>query len=195
MRLCRHGLLVAVLALPACVTGYLAVPDGRTTVGELRVASASGWSRAPNETTPWARRGTQVWTRNGLQLDRLVVIPGIEPGDSIYLDRGDEGFPAYRADMTTDALPTLLAETIELAQGGNTTRVVTNEVRPHRFGEHAGVLFALEATVLDGPAYAGLAGAFVAADDLYLLYFIAATPYYFEQSAADAEGIITSATL
>ena len=73
--------------------------------------------------------------------------------------------------------------------------VNTENLRPHRYGEHPGVLFDLTATVTESPEYKGLVGAFIANDRLYVMYFLAATPYYYDKHIADAEAVIKSATI
>jgi hypothetical protein len=49
--------------------------------------------------------------------------------------------------------------------------------------------------VTDGPEYKGLAGAFIAADSLYVMLYLAATPYYFDKHAGEVEAIIKGARL
>ena len=66
----------------------------------------------------------------------------------------------------------------------------TANLRPYRFGDHAGVMFDIDATVTDSPKYRGIVGAFIADDKLYLMYFLGAVPHYYEKNVAEAEAII-----
>jgi len=143
----------------------------------------------------WARRGMQAWTQNGMSLDRLVLIPRVPDGESIYLRRDNIDYPLFRANMTTAEQLELVKETIELAQGTNRTEVSANNARAHRFGNRDGVLFDLDAVVHDGPEYRGKAGAFVDDGYFYLVYFLGAVPFYYEQLAATAATTIESARL
>ena len=34
--------------------------------------------------SPAARSGTKVWTRDGLLLDRIIIIPGVPDGEPIF---------------------------------------------------------------------------------------------------------------
>ena len=136
----------------------------------------------------------QAWTQNGLSLDRLVLIPRVADGESIYLRRDNIDYPFFEADMTSSEQVALVKETIELAQGANQTAVTVGHTRPHRFGRHDGILFDLGAAVHDGPEYRGMAGAFVAEDQFYVVYFLGAVPYYFEQLASTALSTIESAS-
>ena len=45
------------------------------------------------------------------------------------------------------------------------------------------------------PKYKGIAAAFVADEKLYFMYFLGATPYYYEKYREQAEATIKSATL
>ncbi|MGI9260962.1 MAG: hypothetical protein ACR2QR_02945, partial [Woeseiaceae bacterium] len=128
-------------------------------------------------------------------LDRLVLIPRIDDGESIYLRRNDVDYPPFQSTMTTTEQLELIEETIELAQGSNPTEVNAGNSRAHRFGTAEGVLFDLDAVVHDGPEYRGTGGVFVDEGRLYLVYFLGATPHYFEQSVASATATIESASL
>ncbi|MDH3441158.1 MAG: hypothetical protein OEM63_10420 [Gammaproteobacteria bacterium] len=168
---------------------------GQVSIQDLDVEAAPGWNRVPAEEIPWARRGMQAWTRNGMSLDRLVLIPGVADGESIYLPRNNIVYPLFRADMSTPQQLALVKETIELAQGANQTEVTADNSRAHQFGRRDGILFDLRAVVHDGPEYRGTGGAFVDGDRFYLLYFLGAVPYYYEQFAAPALATIESASL
>ena len=191
----RHLVSMLCVLLGACVTGYALVTPGSTMVGDLQVRTGPGWNQVPAAAIPWARNGTVAWTMNGMSLDRLVIITGVPDGESIYFGRQATDYPVFRAHMSEPELCALLAETIQQAQGTNRTTVKTGGIRPHRFGRAEGMVFDIDADVLDGPAYRGVAGAFVAGGKLYLLYFLAAVPYYFDQQIAAAESVIESASL
>ena len=64
-----------------------------------------------------------------------------------------------------------------------------------RFGEHRGVMFDVEATATATPKYEGVAGAFIADEKLYFMYYLGATPYYHDKYREQAEATIMSATL
>jgi hypothetical protein len=66
---------------------------------------------------------------------------------------------------------------------------------PHRFGEHVGLMFEIDAIVSDSTRYRGLVGAFIANKELYVLYYLAAIPYYFDKHLEDSQQAIQSAVL
>ena len=184
-----------IACLTGCASGYVAVGSGPVSIQDLDVVAGPGWNRVPAEQIPWARREMQAWTRNGLSLDRLLLIPGIADGESIYLPRNNIDYPVFRVDMSTSQQLELVEETIELAQGANLTEVTAGNSRMHRFGRRDGIVFDLRAVVHDGPEYRGTGGAFVDEGRLYLVYFLGAVPYYHEQLAAMALATIESARL
>ena len=51
--------------------------------------------------------------------------------------------------------------------------VQTSSLRPHRFAEHNGLLFDMEAEDYDGPAYRGITGVLIVDKKLYLIFSLA----------------------
>ncbi len=189
--------LLAMTMLAACapMTFSLVVP-GVVTVEDLKLQADSGWNSAPPFATQSTRRGSVAWTKDGLLLDRLVIIPGVPDGESILVSQQKTAaLPVFRADMLPNEIEELVESTIVKLFGEGQAVVNTANLRPHRFGEHRGVLFDLTATVTDSPGYRGLVGAFIASEKLYLAYFLAATPYYYDKHIAAAETVIKSATI
>jgi hypothetical protein len=56
-------------------------------------------------------------------------------------------------------------------------------------------MFDFAASITESPDYRGLVGAFIVDDELYMVIFLAADPYYYDKYAARADAIIKSATL
>ena len=195
MTVLRFLFLAWIACLAGCASGYVAVGSGQVSIQSLDVEAGPGWNGVPAQEIPWARRGMQAWTRNGMSLDRLVLVPGVADGESIYLPRNDVDYPLFRADMSTAQQLELVEETIELAQGANLTEVTAGNSRMHRFGSRDGIVFDLRAVVHDGPEYRGTGGAFVDEGRFYLLFFLGAMPHYYEQFAASAQATIESASL
>ena len=191
----RYSVVALLFLLTACASSYTLVSDGSVTVGDLRIQAGPGWNQAPKFEIPWARRSTQTWTRDGMPLDRLIIIPRLFDGESIFFPNEDIEYPVFKANMTPAQIQALVIASLELAQGPNPAVVNTDNLRPYRFGNESGVLFDFGVIVHDGPEYAGTAGAFVANERLYLLYFVAAVPYYFDKHIGAAEAVIRSARL
>jgi hypothetical protein len=189
-------LIVFLVTLTACVAPYTLVTPGIVAVEDLTVQAGSGWNNAPIHQRHYARNDSIAWTKDGLLLDRLVFIPGVADGEALLMTREKTAaLPVFRADMLPNELEELVESTIVKFFGEGQAVVNTENLRPHRFGDHRGVLFDLSATVTESPEYKGLAGAFIADDKLYVMYFLGATPHYYGKHIAEAEAVIKSATI
>ena len=176
--------LVAIaIALTSCATGYRLVQPGVNTLGSLRVSAEPGWNVAPSATTPGARSASRTWTRDGLLLDRLMIIPSVENGESLFRATNKSvALPAFRSDMLPNEIEELVESSIVKEFGEGNAAVNTSNLRPQSFGRHGGFLFDIEATVTESPTYRGVVGGFVDEDKLYLSIFLAATPHYYEKN-------------
>lgn len=189
-------LFLTLAMLTACVTPFTLVAPGEVTVKDLHVRAGSGWNKAPPHLNPYARKDTVAWTKNGLLLDRLVIVPGVPDGQPLLVSKDkDAAMPVFRADMLPNEIEELMESTIVKFFGEGQAVVDTENLRPYRFGDHNGILFDISAIVTESPRYKGLVGAFVAQDKLYVIYFLGATPYYYDQELSEAEAIIKSATI
>ena len=198
MRTLRAIIPALVLFLVAgCVPSYSLVTSGVTAVDTLYVDAGPGWNLAPNGGVyAGDRKTSQRWTRDGLTLNSLVFIPAVADGESLITSRQkDAALPKFRKDMLANEIEELARSTFVKRYGEGNSVVTTSNLRPHRFGEHRGIMFDVEATVTETPKYKGIAGAFIADEKLYFVYYMGATPYYYEKDLARAEAIIKSATL
>jgi len=188
---------VVALSLAGCVNlNYKLQGAGPVAVGALQVDADSSWNVAPSAYTPFARKGAQVWTRDGLLLDRLIIIPGVADGEPIFVEKDKAvALPRFKADMLPDELVQLTESSMVKLLGEGGTVVQSSNLRPVKFGEQRGLMFDLVATPKDGPVYRGLGGAFIADRKLNLLLFMAAEPYYFDKHKAAAGSVIGSARL
>jgi len=192
----RMYCLLPFVALGGCVTGYTLVAPGAVDLTGLRVTPGVAWNLAPANVSLSSRKTTQVWTQDGLLLDRLLIIPGVPDGETVFVNpRNDAALPVFRADMLPNEIEELTESSIVKLFGEGGVSVSTNNLRPHRFGDQRGILFNLDVVVSDGPDYKGLAGSFIAADSLYLMLYFGAEPYYYGKHLAEAERVITGARL
>ncbi len=75
--------LITVFLLNGCVA-YTVVTPGPVTVGAMTVDTAEMWNAAPGGTSAANNPNTQIWTSDGLLLDRIVIIPGVPDGQTIF---------------------------------------------------------------------------------------------------------------
>ena len=197
MKTLRVVMPVSILFLvSACVPAYTLVATGVTAVDTLYVDAGSGWNRAPSNAFSGDRKNSQRWTKDGLALNQLVFVPAVADGEALITSRQkDAALPLFRKDMLANELEELAKSTFVKRFGEGNAVVTTANLRPHRFGENSGIMFDIEATVTETPKYKGIAGAFVADEKLYFMYFLGAIPYYYEKYREQAEATIKSATL
>lgn len=190
------ALILPLCGMAGCVAPYTLVSPGTVAVKDLTVQVGSGWNAAPSHQRAYARKDSVAWTNDGLLLDRLVIIPGVADGEPLLLAREKStAMPVFRADMLPNEIEELMESSIVKFFGEGQAAVNTENLRPQRFGDNRGVLFDISATVTESPEYRGLVGAFIVDSKLYVMYFLAAEPYYFDKHFAAAEAIIKSASL
>jgi hypothetical protein len=185
------------LLLAGCETiSYSMVPVGARQAGRLEFDVAGAWNSVPAYLTPAAREDTQTWTRNGVLLDRFYVIPAVKEGQPIFKQQEEsEALPNFQAGMLPNELMELMESSVVKLFGEGNSVVSTSNLRPYRFGESPGILFDFEATIVDGPKYKGVVGMVENGDELYVLMYLGADPYYFDKTLPDATKQIQSARL
>lgn len=187
---------VAGLAAGCATTAYRAVIPGVHEIGAMKVAAGPGWNLVPGSATPSSRPASRTWTQDGLLLDRLMLIPGVNDGESIVRSRdAAAALPVFRSDMLPNELEELVESTIVKLYGEGNAVVSTSNLRPQGFGGHPGVKFDLHAAVTDSPDYRGIVGAFIYEQRLYLILFIGAEPHYFDKHRDKVDAIIDSVSM
>lgn len=196
MKIFRRGLLLAALLLAGgCVSvNYSLVPAGSVKVGSMTVTPAAGWNKAPGAVTVFARKESQVWTQDGILLDRLILIPDVAEGEALFKS-ADKGIslPVFKAGMLPNELVQLTESSLVKLLGEGSSVIKTDNVRPAKLGDQRAVLFDVIGTPAEGPMYRGVAASIVREDKLNMIIFLAAEPYYFEKHRAAVDAIISSA--
>ena len=190
-------LAVLTLLLAGCETmSYTMVPTGSRQAGNLEFNVSNAWNAVPAMMTPFLRDDSQVWTRNGVLLDRFFVIPAVKDGQPLFKQgKQSQALPLFHAGMLPNELMELMESSVVKLFGEGNAVVSTENLRPYRFGETPGLLFDFEATVAEGPNYKGLVGMIKVSGELYVLMYLGADPYYFDKSLPDATAQIQSARL
>ena len=193
----RMTLISMLFALSGCASmSYTLVSPGPVMVGDLQINAADAWNRTPSFFATRSRARTEVWTQDGVLLDRIVIIPGVPDGEPIFRSNDPAAaLPEFRADMLPNELEGLTESSIVKLMGEGNVSVSTSNLRPNRYGEYNGVLMDIDAALSDGPDYRGLAGAFVADDLLFIMIYVAAIPYYYDKHIAKAEAVIQNAII
>jgi hypothetical protein len=194
----------AVLLLTGCATTppYTELPAGPVTVGSVRFDVDAGWNVAAPKI--WlvsngvlrVQEGGPYWTRDGQQLDQIIVYPDIRDGEALEKKAPKQAaYPAFRANMLPNEIVALVESTLTKVFGEGDALVTSSGLRPQKFGDQKGFAFDLALSVSNGPDYKGLVGGFVADGKLQLAVYLGAVPYYFDLHRESAARIIASARL
>jgi len=197
MRMRSSFVLAFAISVSGCTTmSFVAVAPGPVLVGDLSLTPSTTWNAAPAMVRPYSRRDAQVWTQDGLLLDRIMIIPAVADGETLFVSREDTAaLPTFRSDMLPNELEEFTESSLVTLFGEGNAVVSTSGLRPHRFGENQGVLFDFDASLTDSPDFRGLAGAFIVDELLYMMLYVAAEPYYYGKHIDEARSIIETAYL
>jgi hypothetical protein len=186
--------IILSVLITGCATTYTAIAPGTVDYAGLKINTGQAWNLAPTLVTPSAREGCAVWTQDGILLDRIMIIPAVPSGESIFVTTEDsQALPVFKSDMLPNEIEELTESSIVKLFTEGEVAVSTTNLRPHRFGVNDGVLFDILVTVSDGPNYQGVVGAQVVDENLYLIFFLGAQPYYYEKHLDEALVIIKGA--
>jgi len=199
MRAMPNRVLLAapmLFVLTGCATGgYTAVDPGVTAVGELRVTLGAGWKKVPDVAVPEKRPHARYLTRDSVDDDRLIVIPGLDDGDTLFRDDTAGGLPQFTVYMSADAVADAVAASLQAVLWNGTAHVQASNVREQGFTGIPGFRFDIEADVPAAPDHHGTGGGFVFDDRLYLVIFIAESPDSYGRYADAAAAVIDSAVV
>jgi len=185
---CLAGLLLAGCAATA---PYRLIAPGPVIAGSLSVTADPGWNALG---TIRLKKDAELWTRDGELLNRLIILPGIETGGTLF-EKPDEkeAIPPFRADMLPHEIAELVESWLTKGFGEGESLVQSTGLRPATYGDRKGFAFDLTLALNDGPDYQGIGGGFVVDGRLNLVIFLAAVPYYFDRDREGAAALIASA--
>ena len=191
----RLTIIISCLFLASCIS-YALVEPGDADLAGLKVTTSQAWNQVPSQLSPNSRKGAQTWTQDGVLLDRLMIIPAIPDGETVFVPASkSQALPAFRAGMNPKEIEELTESSITQLFGEGEVIVETSNLRPHKFGGRRGFLFDMHVAVNDGPDYGGIVGAFTVEGQLNLIVFLGAKPYYFEKHRDEALAIIRGASV
>ena len=195
IRLGGLALLLFFIVAGCATDGYRTVQSGVVKVGKLRVTLDEGWRRAPGEQTPERHSAIRVYTREGLEFDRLYLVGGIADGQTIFREEAASSQPRFDASMSANELADLIAQSLQAATWGGTSTVIARNFEERGFTGVPGIRFHVEITVPGRLGQRGIGGAFVDDGRLYAVLFIAEAPDHFDRHKESANRIINSAIL
>jgi len=193
VRLWTVAILGAVVATGCASSDYRSEEAGVVAVGKMRVTLGPGWRRAPDADTPEKPHSARVYSRDGLEHDRLILIAGIDEGNTMFRDEVVPGLPNFRAEMTNQEIANLVAASLQAVLWDGVADVRASNVREHGFVGVPGFMFELEADIPGAKNQLGMAGGYVDEGRLYVNIFLAESPGYYERHREIAQEAIESA--
>lgn len=173
------------LLLGGCAATHGLQRQGTVTAFDMIMTSALDWSRIKGHRS-------EVWTIDGVQLNRLLIFSRIRPNEDIFQRaRERKSRPDglwYRPGMRLDELESLIADGFDIQNGW--TGVRTANLRPHAFGSAEGIRFDIEATALNGLIYKGTVAAAERNGRLNVIVWLAPKEYYHGRDVAAVDSML-----
>jgi hypothetical protein len=177
------ALSVAGCATSGVVTGaYKVGANFSITLGD-KWADISTWlgDRGP---------GVRLLTIDGPWLNRLYIIDGLKPGQSLLRpERRDRPNPAYRDNMTSRELVEFVVDSVAMI--GYQAPEATN-LRPAKFGDADGVRFDIATRTRQGLLIDSTALVAQRNGRLHLMLFLAPREHYYAATLPEVEKIFAS---
>jgi hypothetical protein len=191
------GLLILSLLFSGCgTTKYYTATPGVTSMGRMNVTIGTGWLRVSGADTPEKRSLSRVLTHDSVDSDRLMLIPGVSEGQSIFTSNSSElSLPLFSADMNSKRIADLVAMSMQLSLWDGQSTVTASNARDAGFTGISGFKFDLSVALPGGQSQKGMAGGFIDDDRLYVNIFVANSPEPFDEHESSAQQVIDSAVL
>jgi hypothetical protein len=190
------NLLILSLLISGCgTTKYYATPAGVTSVGQMNVTIGAGWFRVPSSETPEKRSSSRVLTRDSIDQSRLMLIPSVGDGQTVFDSSKESPLPLFSADMSSMQIAELVAKSMQQSLLGGQSTVKVSDARDHGFTGIPGFKFDLSVELPGGQSQKGIAGGFIHDDQLFVNIFVAESPALFAQHESSAQQVIDSAVL
>lgn len=190
--------LLSVVVLGAAMTsgcastGYQPVEAGVVAVGKMRVTLGPGWRKVPNGDTPEKLTSSRVYSRDGLEHDRLILVSGISEGRAIFREATGRELPKFRTAMAVPEIADMVAASVQAVLWDGAADVGVSNAREHGFFGVPGFMFELEADIPGAKNHLGMAGGYVDDGRLYVNIFLAESPGYYERHKKAAQEVIES---
>ena len=173
-----------------CARGYTLVAGSQpVAAGGLSLSPGMDWNKTPGHAAP----GVQVWTLNGTQLDRFLLVSGLKDG-SVIVKQGkktSEKVPTFRANMNPQDVSAMLESFYRIVAGA--TNYTATGLAPAPFAGDPGFKFEFTFSGTDDVKRRGRAAGIIKNGTLSLLVLDAASLHYFDAAAPEFDRIAASA--
>jgi hypothetical protein len=178
--------------LCGCVPSYSLIKPAPTKVAAraFEVKPTYAWNRAPR--APSDIKQEENWTQNGLALDRIGFIGGLQDGASIvkHDKKAAQRVPAFRSSMGPQDLVSMI-ESYYRIRGVSIFETIS--IKPVKFVGESGVQFDYQFVASDEVKRCGRAVMAISAGKLYVMNLSAAAVHYFDKALPEFETLTASA--
>lgn len=183
----RYLALSSLLLLAGC-SAYSLKPAGTTQVGQMQFDTTLAWNKTPLRLGPQ----TETWTSDGLLLNRIIFVKGVESGKSIFRTvNKDTPMPVFDSKMLPHELEGLVQTSLNNLSGGQVAHDTSN-LKPINIVGNTGVSFDFETFNNDGLLSRGRAVAVVVSEKLYTIIFSAASLHHYDTYIPEFDNIVSS---
>lgn len=181
------------LVISACVSNqYTVVAPGPVHVKNLKVTTDGHWNKTPAMNSVYLKNGNELWTRDGLLLDKLFVFPGVDENYALFSSNSkDLVYPLFDKGMLPNEIVELTKESLTKLYGSDALVESTN-LRPHRISGKKAIMFDITINTAEQPTTSGRVAAYIDGGKLYQIIFLASEIYYFDKHWSEAEKLMES---
>lgn len=190
MRLPRRAALPLLFLLLSGCAAISLVPAGRQEVGVLAIQPEAAWNRMEM----MGNSNSQVWTRNGVALDRLMIVQGLAEGGTLPgTARPGQAIPTFRAAMAPEEVAEMVLASFA-AQAGASGFELTG-IQPASFAGRPGFRFTYRFVGLADVSNDGVAVGAVVGGRLFLVSFSGTRLHHFRVLLPEVDRMIGRAEL
>jgi len=178
--------LLLLLTLAGCASNRLVKANAGIEVFDMQLDTGLDWARIK-------RPRQELWTIDGMPLNRFVVISGIRPNEHVFLLRRERAHrpdgPWYRPGMRADEIRDVVLDAL---REGGWSNVQSSNFRPANFGGVAGLRFDATMTERNGLIYKGTFGAAEHGGRLTQFFWMAPGEYYYDRDVVAVNRMMDS---
>lgn len=130
----------------------------------------------------------EIWTVDGLGLQRLQFITGIEDNEALYAGKQYEKI-VFKKNMTATEIMDLVAASFAADEA---RKIETKNFKPYQFGGYSGFKCDLSFVKKEGLEWDGLVLGAVVKGKLHLILYTGTRAHYFPKYRTEVEWIIQS---
>jgi len=173
--------------LAGCNNNYSLIKPTSHNLSGMSVKPNVAWNQAPNS----VGKNVTSWTTDGQLLNEVLFFQGIESGQALINKRQkDQELPIFRDDMLPNEIMEMFEATVSLMT--NSTLISTSNLKPRMVDNTPGFEFDLDYISRNEVERRGHAVATVRDNKLFLIYYQAASLYYYDQSVENFDQIVNS---